>query len=85
MRMGRFSWPKISWKRKRKQAQVQGRKGSQRTLGHRAKEAERRLRGARSTPGQALSLQAQEGPLVLLSTRMECSGALVIVAIESDK
>lgn len=64
MKMGRFSWPKVSWKRKRKQAQVQGRKGSQRTLGHRAKEAERRLRGARSTPGQALSLQAQEGPLV---------------------
>lgn len=64
MRMGRFSWPKISWKRKRKQVQVQGRKGSQRTLGRRAKEAERMLSGVRSTPGQALSLQTQEGPLV---------------------
>ena len=86
MRMGRFFWPKISWKSKRKQPQVQGRKGSQQTPGHGAKEAKRMPRGAGSTLGQDISLQAKEHPPVSAEySGSECAGAAEIVAIERDK
>lgn len=65
---------------------MQGRKGSQQTLGHRVKEAKRMLRGARSTPGQDISLQTEEHPPVSAEYSVSaCTGAVVIVAIERDK
>lgn len=54
--------------------------------GHRVKEAKRMLRGARSTPGQAMSLQAEEHPAASAEdSGSECTGVLVIVAIARDK
>lgn len=65
---------------------MQGRKESQQTLGPRMKEAKRMLRGARSTPGQAMSLQAEEHPPASAEySGSECTGVVVIVAIERDK
>ena len=65
---------------------MQDRKGSQQTLGHRTKEAKRMPRGAGSTPGQDISLQAQEHPPGPAKYSVsERTGAVVIVAIERDK
>ncbi|KAL6073434.1 hypothetical protein STEG23_033175 [Scotinomys teguina] len=83
--LGRFSWPRISWKRKRKRAQVQDRKGSQQPLGHKVKEASRMLWGMRSTSGQDIFL-SQGAPSRLLGARWnERTGAVARVAIESKR
>lgn len=76
---------KISWKRKRKRAQVQGRKGSQRPLGHKVKEASSVLRGTRSSSGQDV-FTSQGAPSRLCGARWnEHTGAVARVAIERDK